>query len=188
MISLFCLRGSRTNRTLIRANNAPIFFRDHKSGPKNAVNFLDHDGPKKGCNPQPSAERFTFVRCEAMSKVQKRYSLVKSNRNAPLNPDCRLLFLHLFLFDNSDAEQRQRCVIARFSGYLAHFLSWLMVLYTSPRLIQNMGLYMFHNFIISWSTIYPIILYFYGLLYSPFYIQIMDNYIDHNLYFSWTYI
>ena len=83
---------------------APIFFRDHKSGPKNAVNFLDLEGPKKGCNPWPSAERFTFVRCEAMSKVQKRYSLVKSNRNAPLNPDCRLLFLHLFLFDNSDAE------------------------------------------------------------------------------------
>lgn len=27
------------------------FFRGHKSGSKNAVNFLDHDGPKKGCNP-----------------------------------------------------------------------------------------------------------------------------------------
>ena len=30
---------------------------------------------KEGCNTSPSAERFTFVRCEAMSKVQKRYSL-----------------------------------------------------------------------------------------------------------------
>lgn len=36
---------------------------------------------------EPSAERFIFVRREAMSKVQKRYSLPKSNRNAPLNPD-----------------------------------------------------------------------------------------------------
>ena len=51
-----------------------------------------------------------------------------------------------------------------------------------------MGLYMFHDFIISWSTMYPIILYFYGLLYSPFYIQIMDYIEDHNFYFSWTYI
>ena len=116
-LSLFCLRGSRTNCTLVRAKGkdhffadnfgaaeiillakdgqAKIavgnffgafvradFFRDHKSGPKNAVNFLDLEGPKKGCNPWPSAERFTFVRCEAMSKVQKRYSLPKSNRNS----------------------------------------------------------------------------------------------------------
>lgn len=79
------------------------FFRGHKSGPKNAVNFLDHDGPKKGCNPSPPQERFTFVRCEAMSKVQKRYSLPKSNRNSLPYPDCRFLFLRLFLFDNSDA-------------------------------------------------------------------------------------
>lgn len=79
------------------------FFRDHKSGPKNAVNFLDLEGPKKGCNPWPSAERFTFVRCEAMSKMQKRYSLPKSNRNSLPYPDCRFLFLRLFLFDNSDA-------------------------------------------------------------------------------------
>ena len=136
--SLFCLRGSRTNRTLVRATGedhsfadnfseaeiillakdgqakiawsnffgalfAPIFSRP-LCGPKNAVNFLDHDGPKKGCNPWPSAERFTFVRREAMSKMQKRYSLTKSNRNSPLYPDCRFLFLHLSLFDNSDAE------------------------------------------------------------------------------------
>lgn len=63
------------------------FFSSPLCGPKNAVNFLDHDGPKKGCNPWPSAGAFSFVRREAMSKVQKRYSLVKSNRNAPLNPD-----------------------------------------------------------------------------------------------------
>ena len=69
-------------RCVVRAD-----FSSPLSGPKNAVNFLDHDGPKKGCNPWPSAERFTFVRRAAMSKVQKRYSLVKSNRNAPLNPD-----------------------------------------------------------------------------------------------------
>jgi hypothetical protein len=42
---------------------------------------------KEGCNTSPSAERFTFVRCEAMSKVQKRHSLPKSDRNAPRNPD-----------------------------------------------------------------------------------------------------
>lgn len=65
-------------RCVVRAD----FFRDHKSGPKNAVNFLGHDGTKKGCNPSPPQERFTFVRCEAMSKVQKRYSLPKSNRNS----------------------------------------------------------------------------------------------------------
>ena len=63
------------------------FFSRPLCGPKNAVNFLDLEGSKKGCNPWPSAERFTFVRCEAMSKVQKRYSLTKSNRNAPRNPD-----------------------------------------------------------------------------------------------------
>lgn len=80
------------------------FFRDHKSGPKNAVNFLDHDGAKKGCNPSSPQERFTFVRHAVVSKVQKRYSLPKSNRNSPLYPDCRFLFLHLSLFDNSDAE------------------------------------------------------------------------------------
>jgi hypothetical protein len=74
VLSHFCLRGSRTNRTLIRAtgedhilltkygqakiawSNFSVrcshrFFRGHKSGSKNAVNFLDHDGPKKGCNP-----------------------------------------------------------------------------------------------------------------------------------------
>ena len=119
--SLFCLRGSRTNRTLVRATGedhsfadnfsaAEIillakmgkqkllhaifsvrcsrrFFRDHKSGPKNAVNFLDHDGAKKGCNPSSPQERFTFVRHAVVSKVQKRYSLTKSNRNAPRNPD-----------------------------------------------------------------------------------------------------
>lgn len=79
------------------------FFRDHKSGPKNAVNFLDHDGAKKGCNPSSPQERFTFVRRAAMSKVQKRYSLPKSNRNSLLDPDFRLLFLRLFLIDNSDA-------------------------------------------------------------------------------------
>lgn len=60
---------------------APIFS-SPLCGPKNAVNFLDHDGPKKGCNPWPSAERFSFVRCAAMSKLQKRYSLTKSNRNS----------------------------------------------------------------------------------------------------------
>ena len=54
---------------------APIFFSSPLCGPKNAVNFLDHDGPKKGCNPWPSAGAFSFVRREAMSKVQKRYSL-----------------------------------------------------------------------------------------------------------------
>lgn len=53
------------------------FFSSPLCGPKNAVNFLDHDGPKKGCNPWPSAERFTFVRCEAMSKVQKRLLFAK---------------------------------------------------------------------------------------------------------------
>lgn len=117
----FCLRGSRTNRTLIRAKGedhflliiltqlklfcwqkmdkqkllgaifsvrySRRFFSSPLCGSKNAVNFLDHDGPKKGCNPSPPQERFTFVRCEAMSKVQKRYSLPKSNRNAPLDPD-----------------------------------------------------------------------------------------------------
>jgi len=31
---------------------------------------------------EPSAERFSFVRCAAMSKLQKRYSLTKSNRNS----------------------------------------------------------------------------------------------------------
>ena len=31
---------------------------------------------------EPSAERFSFVRCAAMSKLQKRYSLSKSNRNS----------------------------------------------------------------------------------------------------------
>lgn len=46
-----------------------------------------------------------------------------------------------------------------------------------------MDLYMFHDFIISWSTIYPIILYFHGPIYSPFSTQIMDNYVDHYLYF-----
>ena len=69
-----------------------------------AVNFLNREGQKRGATHGPPQERFTFVHCEAMSKVQKRYSLVKSNRNAPLNHDCRLLFLRLFLFDNSDAE------------------------------------------------------------------------------------
>ena len=29
---------------------------------------------------EPSTERFSFVRCAAMSKLQKRYSLTKSNR------------------------------------------------------------------------------------------------------------
>lgn len=115
-LSLFCLRGSRTNRTLIRATGedhflliiltqlklfvskiwaskncwgqffrcvcSHRFFSSPLCGPKNAVNFLDHDGPKKGCNPWPSAGAFSFVRCEAMSKVQKRYSLPKSNRNS----------------------------------------------------------------------------------------------------------
>lgn len=32
---------------------------------------------KEGCNTSPSAERFTFVRCEAMSKVQKRSLFAK---------------------------------------------------------------------------------------------------------------
>ena len=120
-LSLFCLRGSRTNCTLVRAKAKTIFlliilaqlklfcyqkmgkqkllhaifsvrcsrrfFRDHKSGPKNAVNFLDHDGAKKGCNPSSPQERFTFVRHAVVSKVQKRYSLVKSKRNSPLYPD-----------------------------------------------------------------------------------------------------
>lgn len=51
-----------------------------------------------------------------------------------------------------------------------------------------MDLYMFHDFIISWSTIYPIILYFHGPIYSPFSTQIMDNYVDHYLSRKWTYI
>lgn len=47
---------------------------------------------------------------------------------------------------------------------------------------------MVHDYIISWSTMYSIILYFYGLLYRPYFTQIMDNYVDHYLYFKWTYI
>ena len=92
------------SRNFFGALFAPIFFETTKVGAKNAVNFLDHNGPKKGCNPSSPQERFTFVRREAMSKVQKRYSLPKSNRNSLPYPDCRFLFLRLFLFDNSDAE------------------------------------------------------------------------------------
>ena len=70
------------SRNFFGALFAPIFFETTKVGAKNAVNFLDHNGPKKGCNPSSPQERFTFVRREAMSKVQKRYSLPKSNRNS----------------------------------------------------------------------------------------------------------
>ena len=78
---------------------APIFSRP-LCGPKNAVNFLDHDGPKKGCNPWPSAERFSFVRCAAMSKLQKRYSLTKSNRNSAWSEKDIFIFNWLHI-DNS---------------------------------------------------------------------------------------
>ena len=156
MISLFfVLRGSRTNRTLIRATGEDLFllmilaqlksfcqqkmgkqklreaifsvrcsrrfFSRPLCGSKNAVNFLDHDGAKKGCNPSSPQERFTFVRHAVVSKVQKRYSLPKSNRNSLPYPDCRFLFLRLFLFDNSDAGQHLRCVIARFRATLRFF-------------------------------------------------------------------
>lgn len=47
-----------------------------------AVNFLNREGQKRGATRGPRQERFSFVRCEAMSKVQKRYSLPKSNRNS----------------------------------------------------------------------------------------------------------
>ena len=57
---------------------APIFFETTLWAEKRSEFF----GPKKGCNPWPSAERFSFVRCAAMSKLQKRYSLSKSNRNS----------------------------------------------------------------------------------------------------------
>ena len=32
---------------------APIFFRVHKSGPKNAVNFLNREGQKRGATHSP---------------------------------------------------------------------------------------------------------------------------------------
>lgn len=65
---------------------APIFFESTFVGRKSSE-FFEPRGSKKGCNPQPSAERFTFVRHAVVSKVQKRYSLPKSNRNSLLYPD-----------------------------------------------------------------------------------------------------
>ena len=53
---------------------APIFFSSPLCGPKNAVNFLDHDGPKKGCNPQPSAGAFYL--CAPRSGVKGAKTLL----------------------------------------------------------------------------------------------------------------
>ena len=93
MISLFfVLRGSRTNRTLIRATgedhflliilaqlklfcqqnmgkqklreaifsvrSSRRFFSSPLCGPKNAVNFLDREGQKRGATHSPRQERF----------------------------------------------------------------------------------------------------------------------------------
>ena len=60
---------------------APIFFESTKVGRKTQWIFWTVR-VKKGVQPSSPQERFTFVRCEAMSKVQKRYSLPKSNRNS----------------------------------------------------------------------------------------------------------
>lgn len=50
------------------------FFRGHKSGPKNAVNFLDHDGPKKGVQPM-ALGRSVFL-CTSRSDVKGAKTLL----------------------------------------------------------------------------------------------------------------
>ena len=44
-------------------------------------------GQKRGATHSPPQERFTFARHAVVSKVQKRHSLPKSDRNALRNPD-----------------------------------------------------------------------------------------------------
>lgn len=58
------------------------FFRGHKSGSKNAVNFLDHDGPKKGCNPALRRSVLPLYVAKRCQRCKNVYSLAKSNRNS----------------------------------------------------------------------------------------------------------
>ena len=49
------------------------FFRDHKSGPKNAVNFLNREGQKRGAT-QPSEGAFYL--CTLRSNVKGAKTLL----------------------------------------------------------------------------------------------------------------